>query len=200
MFECPKPAAIPNISDYECPINFDQIVKIIFQRSGYTFASEAALKDLATWTPLLTATDDTKVQVTPYFSGLVLPPSEPLTEGGNDNSTVNGIPLYLGEGFIGVAGQFIGLPPSVAEQLRDYTVESISSIGVTDLVAYFVNRFGQLIHNNLTGFPIYNWRLSSVGSEGFNKHNKTNFSFSMTGEWDAAAVVTKPTFNPLTAL
>ena len=201
---CPKPAAIPDIDDYDCPINFDQIVKMAFQRRDQnSFANLADLQDLAVWTPLLTAVDDTKIQVTPFFSNFVLPASEPNESGGNDNTTVNGIPEFLGMSFVAPTGQFKGMPDTIAAQLALYTCESLSEVGITDLVAYFFTRDGKIIHFDLLGFDIYNFYIAAVASEGFQAKNIHNFGFKMLGTWSYfqnQAVLTTPNFNPLTDL
>jgi hypothetical protein len=200
LLACPKPAAIPTIAGLDCEVKFDQIVRIAFQRRDQaSFANLAALQAVATWTPLLAAAADTKIQFSPLLNSMVIPSSEEQVQGGNDNTTVNGIEEYLGEGFVKVTGRFQGLTAAIAQSLRGYTVESVASAGITDLVAYFFDRNGRIIHNNLKGFDIYNFRIGSVGSEGFNAKNNYPFSFALAPEWDAAATITGTLdFNPLT--
>lgn len=202
-FSCPKPASIASIPDQTCGVNFDQVVRMALQRRDQASFDEGMnpITAVATWTPLLAAADDTKVQFTPIMYNVTIPHSEALTEGGNDNSTIHGIEDYNGQGFVKVEFMFKALGKDVAKALRDLTVESIADAGITDLVAYFVNRHGDLIHNNLKGFDIYNLEISSVGSEGFNKKNTYRASFSMSGEWDNDFVITPAAsldFNPVT--
>lgn len=197
---CPPPTALADIPANTCPVQFDQIVRFAIQRSGQASFTAVTIKVVATWTPLLAADDNTKVVLTPLFAEMVLPQSTALTAGGNDNTTVNGIPDYNGEGFVSVTGQIRGLSAAQAEALRSYTSESISnSIGGSNLEIIFINRYGTFIVDATHGFKVYNFRLSSVGSEGLNAKNKHQFGFDLAPGWDKGAVMIKPTdFDPLT--
>lgn len=205
MENCTLPAALGDITQPECEFNFEQIVRLLFQRrqpsATPSFATDTAFKALATWTPLLAATDDTKIVASPLFAGMTFPPSEGLFEGGNDNTTISGVEIYKGEGQVKVTGTFTGLSPAIAEELRSFSRESQASLGVSNLTVYMPNRLGEVVHDNAYhGVPIYNFRLSSVGSEGYGAKNKHTFSFSLPGDWDKNIGMTKPTFNPLTDL
>jgi hypothetical protein len=106
LFSCPPPTALATIPSQACPEVWDQIVKFAFQRKQATPSfTSTTIKVAATWTPLLTASDSTKVVITPYIAGVVIPPGEVLKEGGNDNSTINGIPRITGLGFVPVTAQ-----------------------------------------------------------------------------------------------
>lgn len=200
MQTCTRPAALTTITQPQpgCEVKFDQIIRLLFQRRQDTpsFATDVEFKDIATWTPLLTALADTKVVLSPLFAGMTIPQSEGLFEGGNDNTTIDGVEVYKGEGAVRVTGTFTGLPFATAEELRKLSTESYG--GLTDgLTAYMVNREGEIVHEgDYGGIPITNFRLSSVGSEGFGAGNKYTFSFSVPGNWDATIGITKPTFNP----
>lgn len=199
---CPLPAALTAITAAACPVAFDQIVQILFQQrqSAAPFTS-VTIKTLATWTPLLAASDATKVVKSPIFAEMVIPQSEALLQGGNDNTTFNGIPVYGGEGSVQVTAQIANLPSAQKSQLRALVPFALaSSVGVSQLTAYFVTKDGNIIHNNGKGFPIYNFTVSSVGSEGFNAPNKTRIGFSLEPNWDDAAEVADPSFDPLTEL
>lgn len=204
LITCPLPAALTTIPASSCPVKFDQVVKMAFQRSGQTsFADLTALQTLATWTPLLAAVNSTKVIVTPYFASLSFPPSEAQEEGGNDNTTVNGIPVYKGEGFVQITGVFEGLTKAQYQALKKLTQESFNLSGGTNLTVFFFNRFGQILHDmngaEPRGFALYNFRMATVGSEGYNANNKYNFSMQLSGEWDDNATLTQPTdFSALT--
>lgn len=201
---CPLPTELEDIPATDCPVQFDQIVRFVFQRVGQATFTPVTIKIVATWTPLLAAADDTKVVLTPLFAETVIPQSTALTAGGNDNTTFNGIPDYNGEGFVQVTGQFRGLSAAAAEALRSYTVESIAnSVGGTNLEVQFINRYSKIIADkgavNVTGFKCYNFRLSTVGSEGLNAKNKHAFSFDLLPNWDKNATMYAATdFDPLT--
>lgn len=205
-FICPLPSEITDIPSNACSVRWDQIAKLALQRAGTAFANTTAIQTLSNWTTLLAASDDTKVQVTPYVSNLVIPQSEAQYFGGNTNETIRGIQEYLGENFVTVTGTFRGISPAQAEALRTYSSESAAAGGISDLVAYFFTSKpsggagGYIIHNALNGFRIYNFRVSTVGTEGFNAPNVYNFTFDLEPTWDSAAIETLALFNPLTAL
>lgn len=206
---CPKAAAITAIPAADCPLKLDQIVRLGFQRiqpgNASTFpAATAEITDIASWDALKTAVGGTKIQFSPYFDSLVIPQSEGLEEGGNDNSTAFGIPIDLGEGAVKVTGQFRNLPVAVKKALDAYRCESQSALGQAALGIYAINQYGEIIHNvngtDPVAIPIYNFRLSSRGSEGFNASDKIGFSFYLPAGWDNDLAVTKPDFNALLEL
>lgn len=201
---CPLPAALTVIPAFNCGIQFDQIVKIAFQRrqdGDPSFDETDLITAKASWDPLLAAVGATKVVVSPVFTGFTIPASEPLVQGGNDNSTFNGIPEYNGEGSVTPAGQFKNVPVNVLNAMDSLSQESLaSSVGKSNLTAFFITKDGMIIHNNGKGFPIYNFRVGTTGSEGFNAKNIAPFSFSLDPYWDRTAVVSDPAFDPLTEL
>src|SRR6056300_1371793 len=89
---CPLPTAIGDITPNSCPDNFGQIQKVIFQRRGFVFDGTVG-KDitlLADWQALQVAVDDTKVQVSPFTYNAIITAGESITNGGGDNTTLNG--------------------------------------------------------------------------------------------------------------
>lgn len=205
---CPLPTALTAITAVTCPFKLDQVVKLLFQRrqAAVPFATLADLQTKGDWTDFMAAIDSTKVVVSPIFAGMVIPPSEALTVGGNDNSTFNGIREYNGEGAVTVTGVFKNMPQSAKIQLDLLTQESLASaVGVSNLTAYFVNRSGAIAASNKTGteywgVPIFNFRISNLGSEGFNAPNVNNFSFDLMDGWADKLKLVVPTFDPLTEL
>lgn len=204
-YTCPLPAAISSLTPFDCAENFGQITKIIFQRTGTNFpaAAGAALDIdlLASWTPLFVAVDDTKVVTGPIHENFVIPVSEAIEEGGDDNSTPFGQVLTVGAGQVKPTGRYRGLPAVQLAELKQFISES-SVFG--QLGVYLVNEFGQIICANLTGtehgpFPITSYFISSPGSEGFNTHNMNKFQWSFLSNWaDTAKIVTPVDFNPNT--
>lgn len=217
LFICPPVTPISDIDKQTCPEKFGQIQRIalrLTQTPGTpatpTFATVADLLDQTKWTAALAATDITKIQVTPFISGLVLPPGTPILEEGDNNNTVNGIQLLQGMSNINVTGaNFKNLPALIAEQLRTFTQFSALTPGFTNLEAFFFNEFGQIIHDmhpdgiQPKGFDIYNWIVPAVGSEGLNKTNVTNLQFTLLGTYDARLKISDPmrkltgAWNPL---
>ena len=66
LCDCPNDPALNNIVDFECPIDFSEITKLIFsrkkpfQKTGVPPLLEADILDLAEWVDTLAAVDDTK--------------------------------------------------------------------------------------------------------------------------------------------
>ena len=139
--------------------------------------------------------------MSPFFAGMVIPQSEALTTGGNDNSTFNGIPDYNGEGMVTVTGQFKNLSPLAKTALDKLAQESIASpVGVTNLELFMFNKNKVGFSIGTKGVQVYNFRVSSVGSEGFNAPNIHNFSFNLPGDWDTGLTSFTPIFDPFTEL
>jgi hypothetical protein len=210
FIECPLPASLEAIPAQDCPFKLDQIVKAAFQRrqplATPPFATLVDIQTLAEWNTMKAAVDDTKIVISPLFAGLVIPESEPLTTGGNDNTTFNGIPDYNGEGMVTVTGVFKNLAPALKRSLDKLTQESLAGVGgSTNLTLYLFNKDGYSFQTNPSttlyfGIPIYNFRVSSLGSAGLNAPNTHSFSFSVTADWADRLTSVKPAFDPITEL
>lgn len=205
LFACPAPTAIASIPATDCPVRWDQIQKILLRRiNGREALSTTNILLSATITPLLTETDDTKLIVSPFISNLVIPTTEALKEGGNDNTTINGVPILRGLGFAAATGQIKNISAATAAAIRAITPETAVQPGQTDIEVMFVNKDGKVIAQNpsstlVTGFPIYNLVLTDVGSEGFGKDNVHNLSFDLAPGWSEKHAMYTPTdYNALT--
>ena len=195
---CPLPAAIGGITAVTCGENLGQIVKIAFQRAGSPFIGFTGVLNhadlLASWTAKKAAADATKIQVTPFLENMVIPQVEAITEGGDDNSTIDGRVIVVGASTIQVTGQFRSLPAATLRELKAYSCEN-------DLTAYFINEFGKIIGVSeddveLAGIPIYEWFIGDGGSEGKNTQDKTIYRFNMNYGWrDYLKFVTPSDFN-----
>lgn len=201
---CPKPAALKTIPKATCPENIGQIQKIIFQRPGFVFDSsdDSDYTLLASWTPLLTAVDDTKIVVTPWLENVIIPQSEPITEGGGDNTTLNGRAINVGETNPLMTGNY--------RMIQSAIVDAMKALGCEDLVMYFINEFDQLVVKNVssplsplvkvTGIPCFGAFFSDLGNEGKNTQDKGNFSIGMDYGWRSNIVIAKPAFSPKASL
>ena len=198
LINCPLPASLGSIPATPCPLRWDQVQKLAFQRiqSAPSFATETALKTQSNWTTLLNAADNTKIIVTPYLNSFVVPASEALKQGGNDNSTLNGVPELKGIGFVTVGFKFVNISAAAAAAIRALAAESVIAPGVTNLSAYFFAKDRNIVHNTLAGFPIYNLVITDPGSEGLNANNEYNVSFDMPGGWSETWAQSTALFNP----
>ena len=204
---CPLPAAIPDIGTFDCPVNFGQIVKIAFQRiddANNIFDDAASpapnpITAKASWDAFIAAADNTKMQVSPIFSNFSIPAGEAITEGGGDNSTVDGAVLTVGAGSISASGEFRMLPGSIKTDLDALSCEG--KLGV-----YFINGDGAVIARKISGttagtdmkygpLPISNFFISDRDHQGYATQDKFNFSFLLQPGWSDDAEIVVPGFN-----
>lgn len=211
IFDCPRSAAMPSLPLADaCQFKFDQIIGAAFQRAQPlatpSFTTAAPITELDSWVALMAAVGATKIVVSPTFAGLVIPPSEATETGGNDNTTKFGIPEYGGEGAVKVDYIYTGLSPLMIAGIRKFSQESIPLLGTYALTVYLFTKDGAIIYNkrkgaavgSADGLPIYNYRLSSIGSEGLNAGNKNNAGFYLPPYWDETVAMVTPTdWNPL---
>lgn len=196
---CPLPAAISIIPSVGCPVRFGQIQKVIFQRrQAVASVTEDTILLKATWDALLAADDDTRAVISPYFNNFVIGKNEILKEGGNDNTTINGIPRVVGMSYAPVTAELRNVESAIADAMRAYTCES-SQNGYTNLWAYFVNQFGKIIgkldadDEHVNGFDVYNLAVPDVSSEGFGKDNIYFIDWSQSGGWSEGWKIYSPT-------
>lgn len=193
---CPIPTEIVAIPAFTCGEDFAQIQKIVFQRrqSVAPFATLAAAATLANWTALKTAADATKVVSTPFFENFVIPGVEAITEGGDDNTTLDGVAVVVGQTTPIPTGNFRSLPAATFAALQLYNCEP-------DLTVYFINEFGKIIvysENGTTaaGIPISEWYIGDKNVAGKNSQDKNMFRFALRAGWQKKTKIVTPTdFN-----
>lgn len=193
---CPAPAAIVTIPAPTCPEDLGQVVRLILTRQGNEIAAtEAAAKLLSTYTPLLAAVDDTKIQVTPkLMEAVVIPMGEPIKEGGDDNSTPLGRAIVVGASTIQVEGMLRGVDSAVIAAMKQLGCESLD-IGL-------VNEFGQIAYHknvdgSLRGFPAHAFFVGDKGNDGKNTQDKAKITWGFDAGWRDSMVLIKPTdFDP----
>lgn len=206
--QCPAAAALTTIPKVTCPENFGQIQKIIFQRlaladgtlNSFTTATSILLK--ASWTPLLTAADGSKVVVSPY----VYAPADSggdarMSSGGNDD--LGGMPLVLGGNPVQFAAQFRGVPQSVIKVIKELQCEAeVGNLGV-----YLVNENGkiQCVAGSTAGtyfpIPIRSLFVGSLVHGNYDAKDSNVISWYYKDNYsDELAIVSPTDFNPLTDL
>jgi hypothetical protein len=207
---CPAPAALTTILKALCKENLGQIQRFIFQRAGFIFdAGDDPTTDirlLASWTPLFAAVGSTKVVSTPYVENFVIPRTEAATEGGGDNSTIDGIEIIVGANAVRGIGQIAETPSAIIMQIRKLMCEP-------DLVWYGINQYGAIIAKDLapaevdldakqyTGLSLRSPFVSDADNNGLNTRDKADFSFGLEYGWrDNIAIVAPSNFNAKTAL
>ena len=203
--QCPLPAALGDISAFTCAENLGQIQKIVIQRRQAVApfptqdATVLGAAVLASWTTYKGAVDGTKVVTTPFFEGFVIPVSEAILEGGDDNTTVDGAPVVVGATTVRAEGMFRGLPAAILKELKALVCEN-------DLTVYMINEDGKIIGTSASGtlfagIPVTSFFIGDPGVEGLNTNDKASFGFSLRFGWrDNLALVVPTDFDARTEL
>lgn len=206
---CSCETVLPNLVDVTCPQDLDQVVKIAFQlkQASAPFDSTDSIGEVNSWNTLLAASDATKIVLSPALSNVVIPASEGNFTAEDSNESVNGVGFYLGENIIKVTGEIVSPSQAVIDAMDALSCYSDASLGSSKLTAYlFLRRIkgisrvvakGTAVAGEHQGFEIFNFRVSSLMSEGYNSKTKYMFSFTMQpDEWKDMEVVNLD-FNPL---
>lgn len=203
--KCPQATALTTIPDQDCKVNLEQIQKIAVQRGGYVWDAAAVtptdITKKADWLLLKAAIGDTKVVVTPLVGGdPVINAGDKITNGGGDNSTLNGQEELTGKNPSQFTGVWKSLSSEVKKAMQELSCE-------TDLVVYFINENNKIIANEIeadkyTGFPISSFFVSDRNNAGFGSKDAFNVSFNLVANWDDNLVILDPeaTFRPLVDL
>jgi hypothetical protein len=205
LFLCPPDETIADIPSQDCPERFDQIIKFFFQKkqlAGDPPFTTSSILLAATWTPYIAASDETKIQGTPLFAAMTIPPSEILRTGGGTNETIGGVSKMGGRGNVLVPAQLQDVAAPVRTALRKYAALSSVNPGYTQLTGFFVNRFGDIIcrkvGSNHFGIDIYGFYVGDPGTDGLGAPNISLMSFELLGGWADDVVMVRPTdFNPV---
>jgi len=204
---CPQPASLTAILRATCKENLGQIQRFIFQRihadNRFKVGDLGLITALASWTPLFAAADNTKVVSSPYVENFVIPRTEAATEGGGDNSTIDGIEIVVGANAATAIGQISETPSSVLIALRKLRCE-------VDLSVFMINQYGQIIGRDGTpgstgtdviGIPVQSFFVSDSDNNGLNTRDKADIRFGLPYGWRDNLVITTPAdFNAKTQL
>ena len=159
---CPNPATLESIADFNCPIDFSEIAKLIFSRkkkfqsvvhttTPFPDPTETEIITLAEWVTTLAAADDEKSLVTPIVDDVENEPGAPIVEELTIRTVVTGFEPTVFTGFLSGAPQ-----PTVAS-FKKLTCEKT-------LYVYFVDNDGNIIYN-----------LNGAVPEGFKLSNNSFF-------------------------
>jgi uncharacterized membrane protein len=142
LCSCTNSSELPDIPQENCPESLGQLQKVLFQRiysapgvkNKFVIAS-ANPNAQASWTALTSASDDTKVTVSPKISQPETEFGAPREYGGG-NATVGGIPIILGSEPTTFTGRFLHTKQNVIEALKEYQCEEIG--------VFLVDEFGKI--------------------------------------------------------
>lgn len=210
---CPAEAALPNIPNVTCAETFGQIQKVAFQRlakddgSRNSFVGAGAdskpIGALASWTPLLTAADSTKVVVSPYIQAPTSEPGAARTFGGG-NETLGGVELIIGREPTPFNGVFRAVPQSIIKEIKKLQCESWAD----NLGVYLFDENGAMealvdetTPTTFYPIPIRSLFISDKGHGGLEALDNNTIQWVFLPNYSDNLKVVVPTdFNPLTDL
>lgn len=199
---CPPATALTDIPGTDCAFDLGQLQKFGIQRGGYVWdaagtpATDPTKK--ADWLTLKAATDSEKVIFTPLIGGdPIITPGDPITNGGGDNSTLNGVEEITGVNPSVFTGVYKSLSPETKKALTELDCEK-------DLVIYPINDSNSIFANLIStgkyeGIPITGFHVSDRGNNGFGTKDTFAVRFSLPARWDNDLVQITPEtgFRPL---
>jgi hypothetical protein len=206
--QCPAAAYLTSIPTVSCPENFGQIQKVAFQRlrksdgTVNSFTSSASILLKASWTALLTATDGTKIVVSPYINSPADSGGDArMTGGGNDD--LGGIAEVLGGNPVQFDGQLRAVPQDVIKIMKELQCEA--NAGNLGVFLFDENGNIEAIKGSTAGtyYPIP-IRALFIGSKihgNFDAKDSNAISWQYPDNYsDNLDIVTPTDFNPLTDL
>lgn len=199
---CPELATLVEIVAENCGVDLKQIQRLGFQRAGDMFNGANLIEptnilELSVWQAKLAAIDATKIVLTPMISGdAVIEAGEAITNGGGDNSTLNGAEEIQGTNPSAFSCVFRSLSSTVEKQLKALICEK-------NLVVYLFLQGGRIAvvkfaTNVYKGFPIQSVFVSDRSNAGYGSLDTVSMRFSLPGSYSDDLVIVKPNFNPFT--
>lgn len=206
--KCPAAAALPDVPAIVCAESFGQIQKVAFQRltkddgSKNRFTADKAITALASWTPLLSAANSTKVVVSPYIQAPTAEAGAARTFGGG-NETLGGIEEIIGREPTPFTGVIRKAPQAVIKALKKMQCESLGD----NLGIYLFDENGSIgaIQDETTATTYYPIPIRSlfVGDKtlgGLEAPDSNAIQWSFLPNWSDDLAIVAPSFNPLTDL
>lgn len=207
--KCPAAGALPNIPDFTCAESFGQIQKVAFQRlykstgEKNSFTTEAGIGEKESWTPLLSADNDTKVVVSPYIQAPTAEAGAPRTFGGG-NETLGGIEEIIGREPTSFTAVMRKMPQSLIKVLKELQCESDSQ----NLGVYLFDENGAIgaLRDPTTvtthyPIPIRSLFIGDKTLGGLEAPDSNAIQWVFLPNWsDDLAIIVPENFNPLTDL
>jgi hypothetical protein len=207
--DCPLPTELADIPANSCPENIGQIQRFFIARKGNIIWDNATpannlpatisgdvIEVVAGWNTLFAAADDTKVIKTPLVGGdTAITAGTAITQGGGDNTTLNGETLVNGYNPADGTARF--------DSLSTAQVVAMKALRCEEVEVYPINQDGKILARKegdlITGFPVTNFSLGSKNNAGFGTRDNNVLTFQMNDDWDEYLYFVTPTdFNALT--
>lgn len=200
---------MPDIPVSNCPESFGQIQKVAFQRlykstgEKNSFKTGAGIEKKASWTPLLSADDDTKIVISPYIQAPTAEAGAARTFGGG-NETLGGVEEIVGRELTPFTGVMRKLPQKIIKALKELQCESWGD----NLGVYLFDENGAIgaIQDAKTAtthypIPIRSLFIGDKTLGGYEAPDSNNIQWAFLPNWsDDLAIIVPEDFNPLTDL
>lgn len=200
---------MPDIPVSNCPESFGQIQKVAFQRlykstgEKNSFKTDAGIEKKASWTPLLSADDDTKIVISPYIQAPTAEAGAARTFGGG-NETLGGVEEIVGREPTPFTGVMRKLPQKIIKALKELQCESWGD----NLGVYLFDENGAIgaIQDAKTAtthypIPIRSFFIGDKTLGGYEAPDSNNIQWAFLPNWsDDLAIIVPEDFNPLTDL
>lgn len=207
--KCPAGTALPNIPVSNCPESFGQIQKVAFQRlykstgEKNSFKTDAGIEKKASWTPLLSADDDTKIVISPYIQAPTAEAGAARTFGGG-NETLGGVEEIVGREPTPFTGVMRKLPQKIIKALKELQCESWGD----NLGVYLFDENGAIgaikdakTEGTYYPIPIRSLFIGDKTLGGLEAPDSNAIQWSFLPNWsDDLAIIVPEDFNPLTDL
>lgn len=185
---CPAATSLPTIPAESCAKRFGQTQKIIFQRL-YDGSTRNGIADgsstgqaglLASWTALKTATDSTKIAVTPFVENPTPDGGDAKTVGGG-NESLNGAERVIGSNPVGMSFKLNNKAQSIIAELKKLMCEALAN----NLGVYLINENGQIMGRKESNggtdtwypMPIQTLFVSDLMPNGLDADDSNDLSF-----------------------
>lgn len=200
---------MPDIPVSNCPESFGQIQKVAFQRlykstgEKNSFKTDAGIEKKASWTPLLSADNDTKIVISPYIQAPTAEAGAARTFGGG-NETLGGFEEIVGREPTPFTGVMRKLPQKIIKALKELQCESWGD----NLGVYLFDENGAIgaIQDAKTAtthypIPIRSLFIGDKTLGGYEAPDSNNIQWAFLPNWsDDLAIIVPEDFNPLTDL
>lgn len=200
---------MPDIPVSNCPESFGQIQKVAFQRlykstgEKNSFTTTAGIGKKASWTPLLSADDDTKIVISPYIQAPTAEAGAARTFGGG-NETLGGVEEIVGREPTPFTGVMRKLSQKIIKALKELQCESWGD----NLGVYLFDENGAIgaIQDAKTAtthypIPIRSLFIGDKTLGGYEAPDSNNIQWAFLPNWsDDLAIIVPEDFNPLTDL
>lgn len=200
---CPAPTALTEITSENCGVDLKQIQRVAFERIGNKFDGGATtpvlITSLADWQAKMSATDDTKIVVSPLIGGdPIIDAGDAITNGGGDNSTLNGQEEVEGVNPSLFSSVFKSLSPATEKAMKKLMCEK-------QLLVHFFLQGGRIATRKVEtdvheGFRASSIFMSDRNNAGYGTKDTHNLRFSLVDGWSEDLEIVTPTWNPLTDL